>query len=182
MRNPPSRPTLLRPRGDTITLPKPILLADTRERASYDFRRFIRWFAGIERRALRVGDYSIAGLEDRVAVERKSVEDLFNCCSPCGSRDAFVRACARMGALDFAALVIEGSLEEVLDGTEWSDMHPNAILGTLQALAVRWGIQPWFAGTPALAEELTACLLHKAYQLATLEMMRLPRRFVQGDI
>lgn len=140
MRNPPSRPTLLRPRGETISLPKPILLVDTREKASYDFRLFRRWFAGIERRTLRVGDYSIAGLEGKVAVERKSVEDLFNCCSPFGSRDAFVRACVRMGTLDFAALVIEGSLEEVLDGTGWSGMHPNAVLGTLQALAVRWGI------------------------------------------
>ena len=182
MRNPPSRPTLLRPKGTTITLPKPILLVDTRERASYDFRPFRRWFAGIERRALRVGDYSIAGLESKVAVERKTVEDLFNCCSPSGSRDPFVRACARLGALDFAALVIEGSLEGVLGGTEWSGMHPNAVLGTLQALAVRWRFQPWFAGTPELAEELTACLLHKAYQLATLERMRLPLRFVQGDI
>jgi hypothetical protein len=56
------------------------------------------------------------------------------------------------------------------------------VLGTLEALAVRWGIQPWFAGSAELAEELTACLLHKAYQLATLERRRLPRRFVKGDI
>jgi hypothetical protein len=61
-------------------------------------------------------------------------------------------------------------------------MHPNAVLGTLEALAVRWRIQPWFAGTPELGEEVTACLLHKAYQLATLERKRLPRRFVEGDI
>jgi hypothetical protein len=61
-------------------------------------------------------------------------------------------------------------------------MHPNAVLGTLEALAVRWGIQPWFAGTPELGEELTARLLHKAYQLAALERKRLPRRFVEGDI
>jgi hypothetical protein len=45
-----------------------------------------------------------------------------------------------------------------------------------------WGIQPWFAPTQALAEEITASLLHKAYQLITLEKRRLPRRFVEGDI
>jgi DNA excision repair protein ERCC-4 len=129
-----------------------------------------------------VGDYSIAGLEDQVAVERKSVQDLFNCCSPLGSRDAFIRACARLGKLEFSALVIEGSLMKILRGTEFSDVHPNAVLGTLEALAVRWGIQPWFASSRALAEELTACLLHKAYQLATLQRKRLPRRFVEGDI
>jgi len=182
MRTPPRRPTVLCPKGVTVTLPKPVLLVDTREKASYDFTRFRRWFAGIQRRPLRVGDYSIEGLEDRIAVERKSVEDLFNSCSPLSSREAFVRACARLGKLDFAALVIEGSLEEILEGMTCSGMHPNAVLGTLEALAVRWGIQPWFAGTPELGEELTACLLHKAYQLAALQRRRLPRCFVEGDI
>ncbi len=182
MRIPPKRPTLLRPKGVTVKLEKPVLLVDSREKFPYSFEPFRRWFAGIERRALRVGDYSIEGLEDRIAVERKTVEDLFNSCSPLSSREAFVRACARLGKLDFAALVIEGSLEEILEGMTCSGMHPNAVLGTLEALAVRWGIQPWFAGTPELGEELTACLLHKAYQLATLQRGHLPRRFVEGDI
>lgn len=182
MRRPPLRPTALRPKGVTVSLPKPTLIVDTREQAAYIFKAFRRWFTGIERRTLSVGDYSIAGLEDRLAVERKSVQDLFNCCSPLGSRDAFIRACARLAKLEFSALVIEGSLTRILRGTEFSDVHPSAVLGTLEALAVRWGIQPWFAGTRALAEGLTACLLHKAYQLATLERKRLPRRFVEGDI
>jgi ERCC4-type nuclease len=163
-------------------VPKPVLLVDSREKAGYTFTPFHRWFAAIERRALRVGDYSIAGLEDRIAVERKSLDDLFNCCSPLGSREAFVRARQRLGRLEFAALVIEGSVEDVLDGVVCSNVHPNAVLGTVEALAVRWGIQPWFAGSSELGEELTACLLHKAYQLATLERRRVPRRFIQGDI
>jgi hypothetical protein len=78
--------------------------------------------------------------------------------------------------------VIEGSLGDILAGFTCSNLSPNAVLGTLEALAVRWGIQPWFAGTPELGEELTACLLHKAYRLATLARKHLPRRFVQGDI
>ena len=61
-------------------------------------------------------------------------------------------------------------------------MHPNAVFGTIQALAVRWGIQPWFAPMRAVAEEITACLLHKAYQLITLAQKGLPRRFIIGDI
>ncbi len=155
---------------------------DSREKFPYRFGPFQRWFAGIEPRALRVGDYSIEGLEDRIVVERKTVEDLFNCCSPLSSREAFVRACARLGKLEFAALVIEASPEEILEGMTCSGVHPNAVLGTVEALAVRWGIQPWFAGSPELGEELAACLLHKAYQLATLKKKRLPRRFGGGDI
>lgn len=182
MHKPPEKPTSLRPQGEKITLPKPMLIVDSMEQKPYSFRPFLKWFSAIERRKLPTGDYSIAGLEDRVAVERKSLQDLFNCCSPYGSREAFVRACERMSKMDFAVLVIEGSLTKILRAAEYSSMHPNAVFGTIQALAVRWGIQPWFAPTRALAEEITACLLHKAYQLATLEKKGLPRRFVQGDI
>ena len=74
-----------------ITLPKPTLIVDSMEQKAYTFKPFRKWFAEIERRKLPIGDYSIAGLEDRIAVERKSLQDLFNCCSPFGSREAFVR-------------------------------------------------------------------------------------------
>ncbi len=132
MRKPPERPTSLRPQGSAITLPKPTLLVDRMEQKPYTFKPFRRWFAAIERRKLHRGDYSIAGLEDKVAVERKSLEDLFNCCSPHGSRAAFVRTCERLSKLDFAAIVIEGSITKVLRATEFSSMHPNAVLGCLR--------------------------------------------------
>ena len=93
-----------------------------------------------------------------------------------------MRACERLGKFDFVAMVIEGSISKILRSNEFSSLHPNAVFGTIQALAVRWGIQPWFAPTRALAEEITACLLHKAYQLITLEQSGLRRRFVEGDI
>ena len=182
MRKPPEKPTSLRPQGTKINLPKPTLIIDSLEQKPYSFKHFSKWFAAIERKKLTAGDYSIAGLEHKVAVERKSLQDLFNCCSPYGSRGAFVRACERLNNLDFAALVIEGSISKILRSTEFSSMHPNAVFGTIQALAVRWGIQPWFAPTRGLAEEITACLLYKAYQLITLEKMGLPRRFIEGDI
>ena len=164
-----------------ITFPKPILIIDSMEQEPYTFKPFRKWVATAERRKLTAGDYSVAGLEDRVAVERKSLPDLFGCCSPYGSREAFVRSCERLCKLEFAALVIEGSISKILRATEFSSMHPNAVFGTIQALAVGWGIQPWFALTRALAEKITACLLHKAYQLATLEQRDLPRQFIEGD-
>ena len=182
MRKPPEKPTSLRPKGRTISLPKPTLIIDSMEQKPYSFKAFRKWFAAIERRKLSAGDYSLGGLEDRVGIERKSLQDLFNCCSPYHSRDAFIRACERLSNLDFAAMVIEVSISKILRSTEFSSMHPNAVFGTIQALAVRWRIQPWFAPTRAVAEEVTACLLHKAYQLITLEEKGLPRRFVEGDI
>ena len=182
MRKSPEKPTSLRPQGTRIAPPRPTLIIDSMEQRPYSFRAFRKWFASIKRRKLPNGDYSIAGLEDQVAVEKKSLPDLFNCFSPNGSREAFVQACERLSKLEFAALVIEGSITKILRATEFSSMHPNAVFGTIQALAVRWGIQPWFAPTRALAEEIAACLLHKAYQVISLEKRGLPRRFVEGDI
>ena len=40
------------------------------------------------------------------------------------------------------ALVIEGSITKILRATEFSSMYPNAVFGTIQVLAVRWGIYP----------------------------------------
>jgi ERCC4-type nuclease len=48
------------------------LLVDTREQNPLDFSRLESWFAGIERKPLRLGDYSRAGLEDLCLVERKT--------------------------------------------------------------------------------------------------------------
>src|SRR4030043_1479010 len=92
MRKPPEKPTSLRPQGTRSILPKPNLIIDSMEQKPYSFKAFRKWFAAIERKKLAAGDYSIAGLEDRVAVERKSLQDLFNCCSPYHSGEAFVRA------------------------------------------------------------------------------------------
>ncbi len=102
------------------------------EQKLYSSKPFLKWFAAIERRKLTAGDYSIDGLGDRIAVERKSFQDLFNCCSPYGSREAFIRACERLSKLEFGALVIEGSITKILRSNEFSCMYPNAVFGTIQ--------------------------------------------------
>ena len=52
------------------------IIIDTREQAPFTFRHE-RMGATTEPGTLAVGDYSLAGLEDRVAVERKSLPDSF---------------------------------------------------------------------------------------------------------
>jgi ERCC4-type nuclease len=71
MRKPPKKPTSLRPQGEGITLPKPTLIIDSMEQRPYSFKHFSKWFAAIGRRKLPAGDYSIAGLEDRVVVPER---------------------------------------------------------------------------------------------------------------
>src|ERR1700693_2784685 len=72
----PRIPVLADRGGTQLKTPKPVLLVDTREQNPLDCSRFAGWFAGIEKRALALGDYSIAGLEDVCVVERKDLADL----------------------------------------------------------------------------------------------------------
>src|ERR1035441_10077922 len=73
---PPAIPVLAERGGTQLKTPRPVLVVDTREQNPFDFSRFQGWFSGVERRALKLGDYSISGLEDICVVERKDLSDL----------------------------------------------------------------------------------------------------------
>ena len=73
---PPPIPALADRGGTQLKTPRSVLLVDTREQQPFDFSRFQHWFAGVETRALHLGDYSIAGMEDVCVVERKNLSDL----------------------------------------------------------------------------------------------------------
>lgn len=61
--------------GHMVKIPKPTLVIDSGEsRGGYTFERFAKWLAGTEQRRLAHGDYSIAGLEKIVTVERVATE------------------------------------------------------------------------------------------------------------
>ena len=72
----PVIPVLAERGGTQLQTPRATLLVDSREQHPFNFARFREWFAGIEKRALPLGDYAIAGLEDICTVERKDLSDL----------------------------------------------------------------------------------------------------------
>src|SRR5258707_4196499 len=86
----PLIPVIAERGGTQIKTPLPILLVDTREQNPFDFSRFAGWFSGIKEKALKLGDYSIAGLEDICVVERKGLSDLVGSCTSVASRGGFV--------------------------------------------------------------------------------------------
>ena len=65
------------------------VLVDTREQTPF---RFNGW--AVERRGLVTGDYSIDGLSEYVAIERKTIQDLVGCVGSC--RDRFKRELHRL--------------------------------------------------------------------------------------
>lgn len=79
------------------------IVVDTREQMPFQFYMFeCRAVSG----TIPTGDYSLAGLTDRCAVERKSLDDLMGCLVGEG-RERFERVLARARGLDAFAVVAE---------------------------------------------------------------------------
>lgn len=101
---------------------------------------------------LSTGDYSIAGLEDDFAIERKSLPDLVG--SLTTGRDRFNRELQRLQAYPFKRLLIIGSEEEVAKG-KWkhSKANPTAILHSLHSIEAR-GIPVAYASNAVMGASL----------------------------
>ncbi len=110
---------------------------------------------------LRSGDYSLRGYEDQVAVERKSLADLFGTLGQ--GRGRFERELERLSAFRFAAVVVEATLPEVLlSPPRHSDLNPKAVIRSVLAWQQRMpGVHWWFAGPRPLAEALTFRVLER---------------------
>lgn len=79
------------------------IICDTREQAPYAFTG--QKYAGtvVEAGTLQTGDYSLAGLTDHIALERKSLSDLTGTLTR--GRERFQRECERGRGLDYFGLV-----------------------------------------------------------------------------
>ena len=123
---PPVIPVMAERGGTQLKTPRPVLLIDTREQNPFDFSRFAGWFAGIEKKALKIGDYSIAGLEDLCVVERKELSDLVHSCTT--DRSVFVSRLRRMASFAHRLLVITSPLSQVKSRYPHAGVRPNRIL------------------------------------------------------
>lgn len=133
------------------------IVIDTREQAPFGFSGLE---VDLERGTLPTGDYSLPGFTDRVAIERKSLEDLVGCLMG-SNRDRFERELARGRAYELFAVVCEGSWQDLSAGTYRSEMRPKAVLQSVFAFMVRYQVNFILAGSRAAAEYITFSLLAK---------------------
>jgi len=125
---------------------------DTREQLPYSFRDMRidrrRAFVLTQRTTLSTGDYSIAGWEDRICVERKSLEDLYGTLG--NGRERFVRELERMQEFDQSLVVIEASWNQIMKPTDYdplfySQMNPASVIGSIVAFAGKYPKTRWKA-------------------------------------
>jgi len=113
-----------------------ILIVDTREQRPF----FDPPPSGLvlQKKALKHGDYSIYGFEDKVTIERKKMSDLM---SYIGSeRDRTVAKLNAMADLDFKALVVEENWDDLFLPKAYSRLSPATIRQALVSFQLRFGL------------------------------------------
>lgn len=135
----------------------PIIVQDTREQTGWSDL----FEAPCIVDTLAVGDYSVAGLQHLVAVERKSLSDLLG--SLTHDRERFEREFAKARGYQRFYVIIEASAPDVLHGRYGrfgAKVNPKAIWETIAAFSNRYA--PFmFGGDRMTAAKLCESLLLK---------------------
>jgi len=132
----------------------PRILIDSREQLPFAFDPA---HAVTVRRALASGDYSLDGYEDKVAVERKSLDDFVG--SVVRGRERFTAELRRLEQYEVACVVVEATIEDVLEHQYRAGVHPNAIFGAALSIIVDHGIPVYFCGDRQIARAFVEGLL-----------------------
>jgi ERCC4-type nuclease len=166
--------------GTQLRTPKPVIIVDTREQNPFSFERFHNWFSGIEKRPLEIGDYSIAGMQDTCAVERKDLNDLLR--SFHVERPVFVKRLRRMSAFPDRLLVITAPLSQVKSRYEHSPANPNQVTQSLVATLAGLRVPFLCVDTHELGEEIVASYLYQVHLYHWLEANGYGRLLSEDDL
>jgi ERCC4-type nuclease len=145
------------------------VLIDHREKAPYSFTGFTtdvrqgnKPLRVLTRLAdLPSGDYSLAGLLEEVAVERKSLQDLFYTLGQ--HRDRFERELTRLSRMTFAAVVVEAEWSTILQRPpEASRLPPKVVFRSVLAWQQEFpNVHWWFTPGRRPAEVVTFRIMER---------------------
>jgi ERCC4-type nuclease len=113
---------------------------------------------------LESGDYTISGFADRIAVERKSLADLYHTIGQ--HRARFEREIARLDRLDWACVVVEAEWSDIIgDPPERSRLRPKSVYRSVLAWMQRFPRVHWFtAADREMGEATTFRILERFWK------------------
>jgi ERCC4-type nuclease len=176
----PALPATAERGGTQLRTPRPVIIVDTREQNPFSFLRFNGWFSGVEKKALELGDYSVAGLENSCVVERKDLGDLVR--SFTAERPVFIERLRRMSAFPDRLLVVTAALSQVKSRYEHSPANPNQITQSLIAALAGLRVPFLCVETHELGEEIVASYLYQVHLYHWLEENGQGRRLADDDL
>lgn len=142
---------------DRIQAPLTII-RDTREHeTSYDFAGYPDVVVIDD--CLPVGDFSLPGFTDRIAIERKRIDDLIGCLSQ--DRQRFCLELSKARNFEMFAVIIEATLSDLSNGRYRSQMKTASVIQSIAAFTIRYHCPFYFCGNRAGGELMTYSLLSK---------------------
>lgn len=145
------------------------VLVDTREQLPFAFDAIPAdataggglWRVRTDRLALPSGDYSLDGYAAAVAVERKSLADLFGTVGQ--GRERFVRELERLADMTFAAVVVEAEWSAVFTAPPgFTGLPPKTVFRSVLAWQQRFPrVHWWFCPDRDFAEVCTFRILER---------------------
>jgi DNA excision repair protein ERCC-4 len=151
-----------------------VAVIDSREQTPLDLSPL-----RMETGTLATADYSVKGMTDRIAIERKSLPDYLACIG--GERERFERELMRLRAYETRAVVIEADWSHIEAGGWRSSVTPAAVIGsTLSWLAS--GIPFLFVGNHAAAGRTVSRLLFLAARQRYRELRELTRFCLSTEV
>lgn len=128
------------------------VIIDSREQRPYQYN-------GAVVRALQAGDYSAEGVEEYIAIERKSKADAYGTIGR--GRKRFIRELEKLAKYEYSAIVIECSLSDFLIPPLRSKLSPKSAINSLIAWSVRYGVHVFFADNRRISRALVYRILEK---------------------
>ena len=147
---------------------------DSREQTPFDLTPM-----KIKAGALQVGDYSVAGLESVIAVERKSLADFVACCGR--ERERFQRELNSLRGWPVNAVIVEAGWVEI----ELGDWRSKLTSGQVQSSLASWIAQGHtiiMGESPATAAKITRGILFYAARYRYREAQELMKQIQAVDV
>lgn len=132
------------------------IVIDSREQEPYSFDPRL---TSALRQALKAGDYSVGGLEDQVAVERKTLDDFVS--TVIHRRRRFQEELRKLSHYRAACVVVEAELLDVLGKRYRGEARPAAVVGSTLSILLDCGVPVVFCGN-----RQAACHFTQGYLLA----------------
>jgi ERCC4-type nuclease len=109
------------------------IIIDTREQTPWTFPEGIQTETG----TLATGDYSLKGLQEICTIERKSLSDLVGCMTG-DNRERFKKELLRLKSYRCRAVIIEGSLHDIMIRRYLSRIEPEAVIGSMASWQTKY--------------------------------------------
>jgi len=135
----------------------PTILIDTREKHPFSFNTAVK----TKVQTLTVGDYSEETYFDKIAVERKELNDFIGSLLRLlksfkdKKLQSFRTELNRMSCLPHKCIVVEGSMEDIQNRKYTSNVKPEVIFAAITIIMTCWKIPVMFCSNRQIACKFT---------------------------